>query len=66
MSVSLNKTLIPQGIASDVEEVEACREAKHSHKGIMSPFQIKLETCKFNFQKPSSQESLLLKTAKRR
>lgn len=65
-SISLNKTLIPQGIVSDVYEVKVYKEAKHSHKGIMSSFEIKLETSKFNFQKPTSQESLLLKIAKRK
>lgn len=54
-SVSLNEMLISQGITSDVQEVKACREAKYSHKGIMSSFETQLETYNFKFQKPTFQ-----------
>lgn len=47
------------------KEPELVGKQSIPHKDIMSSFETELETCKFNFQKPTSQEHVLLKTAKR-
>lgn len=52
MSATLKGTLIPQGTVSDLKEVKACKEAKHSHEGTNFSFEKTLKLEGLNFESP--------------